>query len=134
MMTCEKKKKKVTDVKKMILFSMSAILSIACNNDKPFTREEWADTREGIYHLRKPLVSDLIQNHLKSDICYDELINLLGNPIKSGLLEKTNHMYYEVEIKGGWGPDDRWTKYLDIELNPDSCYLKAKIIKKGSSY
>jgi len=76
------------------------------------------------------MVNDLIKNHLHTGICYAELIDLLGKPVRSGTLRAPNHFYYEVEVKFGRGADDDWVKYVDIEIDKDSCFYMASIIKQ----
>ena len=107
----------------LILFLFSSCFT----EQKKFTKEKWSEWGDVTYPQRKKIVKDLITNHLTNDMCYMHLINLLGKTSPIDL--KSNAIYFEIEEKYSQDIDPVWIKYLEIELNTDSCFHKARVIK-----
>ena len=108
---------------------MSSGVVFGCNNNKPFSVKAWNEKEDILYTQRKYLVQDLIRNHLKQEMCYEDLVKLLGSPVDVSRKESKSTIYFEVETKYGSDIDPDWVKYLEVALTSDSCYENAQVIK-----
>jgi hypothetical protein len=104
-------------------------LIMFCKNKMQFSIEAWNQENDLGYFNRKYIVNDLIDNYLQPPICYDSLITLLGTPDRIQMMSKKDELVYEIEVKYGIDIDPEWTRYLTIDLNSDSCFVRAEVIK-----
>ncbi len=96
---------------------------IACQSNQKFGTVKWKNgCVDGSCNNREPMVTDLIQNHLKIGISKSEVLNILGEP--DNIDEKKNIYSYEYFIKYR-GIDPCEIKYLNIEFK-DSKVIKFK--------
>jgi hypothetical protein len=112
-----------------LLFGVLFFLICSCSNSE-FTREKWHEKNDFIYVARKNIVEDLIKNHLNKNLCYEDLLELLGPKVTLSRRVNEEHIYFEIETKYGSNIDPRWIKYLEIELDNDSCYVEGRVIKR----
>jgi hypothetical protein len=113
----------------LVLIFVLLIMFNCCDNQESFSKESWNTRSDIFYPERKKIVKDLIENHLNEKMCYVDIINLLGDPQTIHNQNASNRLYFEVETKYGSDIDPDWTKYLEIEVNQDSCFTSARVIK-----
>lgn len=99
---------------------------ISCKNEMKFNSKDWNEREDLFYSKRKFVVNDLITNHLKVGMRYDEIIRLLGKPSYESIQENSE-IHYEILEKYGWNIDPEEIQYLDIKLNKDSTFASSNI-------
>lgn len=114
---------------RIYFLTLTFLVVFACNNNKPFSVEAWNEKEDILYTQRKYLVKDLIKNHLKKEMCYEDVLTLLGHPVDVSRKGSKSTIYFEIETKYGSDIDPDWIKYLEVRLTNDSCYENAQVIK-----
>lgn len=100
---------------------------ISCSERKTnFNPQVWKTT-DGLYQgHRKAMLSDLLENHLKFGMEYDQVEILIGNP---KIIDECNSNYiYEIEEKYGI-IDPNGYKLLELEFNNEGKLIMWKIIE-----
>ncbi len=112
---------------KILVSIISIFLISSCvEKEMKFTKELWNFDEDAFYPKRKYVVKDLIKNHLKKGMKYEEWTNLIGEPFS---LEKTQRkIKYDIEQIWGWNIDPKSGSYLEIYVNKDSTLKEFKKI------
>lgn len=98
---------------------------ISCSNEK-FNSQTWK-TADGLYRgHRKAMLRDLLNNHLKLGMKYEQVKNLIGKAEKKD--ECTSNYIYVIEEKYGI-IDPNGYKFLELEFNNENKLYKWKIIE-----
>lgn len=116
---------KMTKITITILF----LTIISCTYYEQFSREAWNTKEDFLYPKRMKVVDDLIKNYLKTSMCEDEILNLLGSPSTPNINIDADKVYFELQTKYGNDIDPIWTKYLVIQLDSNRCYKESEILK-----
>lgn len=109
------------------LILVCACLFASCENkEMKFEQSKWNQSFDGFYKYRESMVKDLMNNHLKKGMTYNEVIALIGKPENIGNLE-VNTIGYILMENYGWDIDPVETKTLMIELSKDSLVQKFEV-------
>lgn len=110
-----------------ILLPCVCLLIISCGiEEKKFDKLKWNDKEDGFYLNRESVINDVMENHLRKKMTYQEIIKLLGEPAKYGDSEP-NTMVYEIMVDYGWNIDPMEGNDLYIELSKDSTLVNYKL-------
>ena len=74
------------------------------------------------YANRNKMVNDLIKNHLKNEMKYSEIINLLGQP-ENFASKKEGEIIYEIETDYGRNIDPVEGQNLILKFSKDSLLI-----------
>ena len=112
------------------------LILISCSKEIPFDKELWNTRTDVFYDYREHMITDLAENHLKSTMMYNEIINLLGSPSNFGDPKKAWKVDFEIIEKYGWDIDPIESRYLSITLDKDSTldhiYLNIWRVNSGT--
>lgn len=110
-----------------ILTLLFTLLFASCGvEQKKFNKNTWNDMDDIMYNNRESMISDLMENHLRQGMTYDEVVELLGEPEKYANI-KSNTIGYEIMVDYGWDIDPVKGKILYIELTNDSLVNHCKL-------
>jgi len=90
------------------------LIFVSCN--LKFEKEKWNTKSDIFYDYREKMVKDLMKNHLKKGMTYNEVIELLG----TDEISQNNTISYEIMVDFGWNIDPQRGKILYIEFTNDS--------------
>lgn len=109
----------------MIIFCLCFFGS--CGTEQlDFEKSKWNESVDGFYTYRESMAKDLVENHLKKGLTYQQLTDLIGEPENFANL-KTNTIGYTLMEDYGWDIDPVETKTLMIEFTADSLVKDFKI-------
>jgi outer membrane protein assembly factor BamE (lipoprotein component of BamABCDE complex) len=91
-----------------------------------FDKKKWNEKDDMFYAYREKMVSDLMTNHLKKGMTYNEVLSLLGNS-ENYQNEVPNTIAYEIMVDYGWNIDPQKGKTLYIEFTNDSIVKDIKL-------
>lgn len=112
-----------------ILIITFILLLHSCGiEEKNFEKASWNEKDDMFYSNREKMVKDLMGNHLKIGMNYDEVIELLGNPENYANL-KPNIIGYEIMVDYGRNIDPQSGKTLYIEFSGDSLVKHIRLEK-----
>lgn len=111
-----------------LIFVFSLFLSSCGVQEKKFDKNTWNDRDDIMYANRESMVSDLMKNHLRQGMTYQEVVELLGKPENHENIKPTT-MAYEIRVDYGWDIDPVKGKTLYIELTNDSVVNKLRLEK-----
>ena len=94
-------------------------LSYCGVKEKKFNKTTWNERDDIFYLNRESMVNDLMKNHLRKGMTYNDLIELIGNPENYANMER-NTIGYEILVDYGWDIDPVEGKTLFIRLSNDS--------------
>jgi hypothetical protein len=112
---------------KILIFLILIVLSCG-TNDKKFDKLGWNEKDDFYFANRKIMVKDLMKNHLKKGMAFNELVELLGQP-ENYSDEKSNKVAYEIEVDYGSDIDPVAGSDLIIELSKDSTVVNFELVK-----
>ena len=111
--------------KLMILFCLWFLVS--CGTEQlDFEKSKWNESVDGFYQYRESMAKDLMENHLKKGMTYQQLTNLIGESENFANL-KPNTIGYTLMEDYGWDIDPVETKTLMVELTADSLVQDFKV-------
>ncbi|MCB0651254.1 MAG: hypothetical protein KDC85_08265 [Saprospiraceae bacterium] len=113
-------------MKNLMMIFCLCFLSACGNNQLDFEISKWNESVDGFYKFRELMTNDLMENHLKKGMTYQEFTDLIGEPENFANL-KTNTIGYTLMEDYGWDIDPVETKILLIELTADSLVQDFKI-------
>jgi hypothetical protein len=110
----------------LILF---IFLLFSCGiEDKKFDKTTWNEKNDMFFANREKMVKDLMENHLKKGMTYEEVIDLLGQT-ESYQDDPPNTICYEIMVDYGWNIDPQKGKTLYIEFSRDSTVKNVRLEK-----
>lgn len=112
-----------------ILLINFLLLLFSCEvEDKKFGRATWNEKDDMFYVNREKMVKDLMENHLKKGMTYQEIIDLLGQE-ENYQNNPPNTIGYEIMVDYVWNIDPQMGKTLYIELTTDSLVKEIRLEK-----
>ncbi len=112
----------------ILTFVFSLILFSCGVKVKKFDKNTWNDMDDIMYANRESMISDLMENHLRQGMTYQEVVELLGKPENYANIE-SNTIAYEIMVDYGWDIDPVKGKTLYIELTNDSIIKDFRLEK-----
>ena len=110
----------------LILF---VFLLLSCGiGDKKFDKTTWNEKNDIFFANREKMVKDLMENHLKKGMTYEEVIDLLGQA-ENYQDDPPNTICYEIMVDYGWNIDPQKGKTLYIEFSRDSTLKNVRLEK-----
>ena len=110
----------------LILF---VFLLFSCGiGDKKFDKTTWNEKNDIFFANREKMVKDLMENHLKKGMTYEEVIDLLGQA-ENYQDDPPNTICYEIMVDYGWNIDPQKGKTLYIEFSRDSTLKNVRLEK-----
>lgn len=113
-------------MKKLFVILCLCFLGSCWTEQLDFEKSKWNDSVDGFYKYRESMAIDLMENHLKKGMTYQELTDLIGQPENFANL-KENTICYTLLEDYGWDIDPVETKILMIELTTDSLVQNFKV-------
>ena len=101
--------------------------------DKKFDKATWNEKDDMYYANREKMVKDLMENHLKNGMTYQEVIDLLGQT-QNYQNDPPNTIWYEIMVDYGWNIDPQKGKTLYIEFNKTlkkDCKKRSAFIREA---
>lgn len=102
------------------------IISSCGVDEKNFDKLTWNDRDDIYYANRESMVKDLMENHIKLGMSYEQVIELLGKPENFANM-KTNTIGYEIMVDYGWNIDPVEGKNLYFEFSKDSIVIDFQL-------
>jgi len=119
-------KQETSNMKIKILFLINFLIIIisSCHksNEMKFDKKYWNERDDMFYANRNKMVNDLIKNHLKNEMKYSEIINLLGQP-ENFASKKEGEIIYEIETDYGRNIDPVEGQNLILKFSKDSLLI-----------
>lgn len=112
----------------LVLLSVISLTKCKGSDEILFDQKKWMENEYSYELTRERMTGDLIDNHLNKDLCYDDLMNLLGSTA-SPKNKESSHIYFQLQEVRASDAEQLWVTYLDITLSKDSCYQSAKVVK-----
>lgn len=112
---------------KSVLIFLAAILA-TCSQQMKFEKEKWHEKNDINFAYREKMVNDLMANHLKKGMTYNEVMCLLGKS-DNYQNKKPNTITYEIMVDYGRNIDPQKIKTLSIEYTNDSIVKNIKLIE-----
>ncbi len=113
-------------MKKLMIIFCICFLGSCEMEQLEFEKSKWSENVDGFYKYRESMEKDLMENHLKKGMTYQQLTDLIGEPENFANLEPNTIGYTLVEDYG-WDIDPVETKTLMIEFTTDSLVRDFKI-------
>lgn len=112
-----------------ILVVISVFLLSNCGmKEMEFDEERWNEMNDMFYTNREKMVRDLMENHLKTGMTYNDIIELLGQHENYHNVPP-NTIGYEIMVDYGWNIDPQKGKTLYIEFTTDSIIKDIRLEK-----
>ena len=112
--------------KSTILILLFPLCTGCIDNQITFDKTKWNTYDDGFFPYREMMISDLMSNHLKNGMTYEEVNSLLGTPTNFDQLE-VNTFGYTVMEDYGWNIDPVETKTLWLTLSNDSTVINFEL-------
>lgn len=112
--------------KSQLIVAILLIGFLSCG--RKFDKEKWNKKDDIFYDYRESMVKDLMKNHLKERMTYNEVCELLGT---SEIFPATPPytICYEIMVDFGWNIDPQRGKELYIEFTSDSILKEFRLVK-----
>lgn len=111
---------------KIILISVIFLFSACGLSEMRFDKDKWNEKDDIFYAFRENMVNDLMKNHLRNGMTYNEVIKLLGETEYSPS-DPPNTIGYEITVDYGWNIDPQEGKTLYIQFSSDSIVKGVKL-------
>ena len=104
-----------------------AVMMVSCNWQRPFNRQLWDEVGDlDSSPFRKEMVKDVLDNHLKPGMHYQEVKNLLGDIHSSVTNDSTGNIVLMYGFDNEFsGIDYKNSYWLEISFSSDSLLTTA---------
>jgi len=104
---------------KNIVTLVILLIGFSCTRNIKFDKTKWQVFIDGQYPNRRAMLKDLTTNYKLKGLSYNQLIDLIGEPVKY-MNEDSNKIFYPVLEDYGSDIDPVHTIDLTIKLGADS--------------
>jgi outer membrane protein assembly factor BamE (lipoprotein component of BamABCDE complex) len=109
-----------------IIYAVILLLTACSISELKFDKSGWNEKSDISFINRENMVNDLMMNHLRKGMSYNEVISLIGQPENYNDV-KEKSICYEIMEYYGFDIDPIETKTLIIEMSKDSIVLDFKL-------
>jgi hypothetical protein len=103
-------------------------LLIACHPaEKKFDKTGWAKSDAGMYYQREEMLNDVMKNHLKKGMSFQETVHLLGKSQDSTLGFSDFTILYDIVVDDGSDIDPVAGKDLFMSFSKDSMLIAWEV-------